>query len=216
MTEQHFAHRQRDQGSREDDAYPEPPAHVFEFRIAFLCSDRARLQCHAADRAASRTGAHNFGMHRAGVFSLPCGSRDSLRLERHPTLRTSTGFAGAHLWIHRADVVTSARWRLQNLSAELHQPAIRLRLHGRRSGRSQVLRRILLELRCAALAAKIEVAAVVSHMSCSSLRCHSHPANWVKRLVDCRRIDHRAWRYIRSKSSSYMAAASCLLPFEIA
>ena len=61
----HLQHDRR-HGERKPD--PEAPCHVGEFGIGRrVQADDIRLQRHAADRAASRTGLSDLGMHRTGV-----------------------------------------------------------------------------------------------------------------------------------------------------
>ena len=103
-----LAHRDRQQRRGEDDADPEAAGHVAEFGIFFLRrSDRAGLEGHAADGARSGLGAHDFRMHRAGVFGAGRGER-RLGFKGHAAGGAGSGLGLADFGAHGADVGRTA------------------------------------------------------------------------------------------------------------
>ena len=65
--------------------------------------DGARFEGHAADGAGTGAGAHDFGMHGAGVFGA-CGGERDVGLEGHAAGGTGSGLGLAHFGAHGADV----------------------------------------------------------------------------------------------------------------
>ena len=63
----------------------------------------ARFEGHAADGTRSRRGAHDLGMHGAGVFGARGGERD-IWFEGHATGGTRSGLRLADFGAHGADV----------------------------------------------------------------------------------------------------------------
>ena len=93
----HHEHRQGQRG-----ADPETPGHIVQFSMIFRCGV-ARFQRHAAFRATARRGAHNFGVHRTGIFDRARHQR-SFRLQSHAALRAASRRRLADFRVHRAGV----------------------------------------------------------------------------------------------------------------
>jgi hypothetical protein len=74
------AHFERNDRNRQNEADPEPPRHVDEFRArTALGRSHERLQRHAADGAITGAGLPDLWMHRAGV-DRPLGNGGGRRL----------------------------------------------------------------------------------------------------------------------------------------
>ena len=98
-------------GNRERDADPESARHGNEFGIFFFFDDGgARLKSHAANRAGARFGAHDFRMHRAGVFDARRGRGGNVGLEGHAAFGAGAGMVLANFGVHRADVNWARRF----------------------------------------------------------------------------------------------------------
>ena len=100
----HATHRDGEQRHGENDA--DQKRRVMS-RSSGFSSDRggdgARLEGHAADGARSGLGAHDLGMHGAGVFGARGGEWD-VGLEGHAAGGTGSGLGLAHFGAHGADV----------------------------------------------------------------------------------------------------------------
>ena len=95
-------------GSVSASADPEAARHVAQLRVVLLAPalTRARLERHAADRAAARARPHDLRVHRAGVVAHPRYSLDrGLRVVHHRLQERLRPFAEASQAAFRAEVV---------------------------------------------------------------------------------------------------------------
>jgi hypothetical protein len=127
----HLAHRDREQRQRERRRDPEPPRHVAQLGIRPGLERRhARLERHAADRAAARRVPDDLRVHRARVLDVRArGRRGRGRRGRLGELRSQVLF-----WI-RDELRLAAGAAEQHLVTAVRHAVLRGRLHGHATDR---------------------------------------------------------------------------------
>ena len=98
--------------------------------------DRARLEGHAADRAAAGRIADDLRMHRAGPLGLRRGRRDGLGLERHAAFRAGAGPRLPDLRVHGAREDPGVRGQCPFLPVRGIHPCLRRLIPGAEAQRA--------------------------------------------------------------------------------